>query len=316
MLFAVSARRLQGAPAAGPLIVTRRSAMDGFGSDGTDVSPLTKFEGARQIAGGRPSPRGQVRHLDAEPGLDEPKQRGVVERVRADEPAPAERRYHQHGNPEAEPDWSGDTGGLCEERAHRQVLAGGSHPGGRRRNVVENPPLSSWVMKRAVLPHTGGFETRASTIRAATASPYSIGAGGMLAGEERGEDPRDLREPAGRDVRLERRGEGRRQPIRRQDRIRVEPLEVVVHSPLSNQSIREGVQMVSLESAPIARLGEEAQPAPVGYGEHARVPEPGDAAVGAEVVIEGAVLLEQDPDVVDVAETSAARRLRERPGGR
>jgi hypothetical protein len=43
MLLAVSAR-LQGAPGVGPLIVTRRSASDGFGSEGADASPATKLK--------------------------------------------------------------------------------------------------------------------------------------------------------------------------------------------------------------------------------------------------------------------------------
>ena len=51
-------------------------------------------ERAGHITGDRPPPGRQVGDLDAEPGLDEAEQRGVVEDVRAQVPAAAERRDH------------------------------------------------------------------------------------------------------------------------------------------------------------------------------------------------------------------------------
>src|SRR5207302_5044136 len=48
-----------------------------------------EVEGPGEIARDRAAPGAQVGDLDSEAGLEEPKQRRVVERVRADQPAPA-----------------------------------------------------------------------------------------------------------------------------------------------------------------------------------------------------------------------------------
>jgi len=54
----------------------------------------------------------------------------------------------------------------------------------------------------------------------------------------------------------------------------------------------------------VARLGEG--------GASGRVVEPAHAAIGAEVVVEGPVLLDEDDDVVDVGQMSAPRRRGQR----
>ena len=61
----------------------------------------------------------------------------------------------------------------------------------------------------------------------------------------------------------------------------------------------ERVQVVAGESARIAGLGEDRQPARVVQRQDVRVLEPRDAAIGAEVVIERAVLLHEDHDRVE-----------------
>src|SRR5581483_12341743 len=54
-------------------------------------------------------------------------------------------------------------------------------------------------------------------------------------------------------------------------------------------------------------LCEHRQATAVAQRQGGRVGEPADAAVGAEVVVEGAVLLDQDDDVLDVLQPPAAR---------
>jgi amino acid efflux transporter len=92
------------------------------------------------VAGHAAPPGRQVRHLDAEPGLDETQQRGVVEHLRAHETAPAERRDDQAGDTEPQADGTVDP-----------ARGGGQGPGeplplgpgrrGERRHVIEEPAV-------------------------------------------------------------------------------------------------------------------------------------------------------------------------------
>ncbi len=90
-------------------------------------------------------------------------------------------------------------------------------------------------------------------------------------------------------------------------------VDVVGAFPVGVRVEVEGVQVVAAEAVGIPGLGEHAQAAAVMERERPAVSEPPDPAVGAEVVVERTVLLDQDHEVFDVAEAPADGRARECP---
>ena len=74
----------------------------------------------------------------------------------------------------------------------------------------------------------------------------------------------------------------------------------------------ERIEVVPVETGRVSRLREHREPAAVVEHRHRRVGEAPHPSVAAEVVVEGAVLLDEDDDVLDVAEPAAGRRRGER----
>ena len=99
-------------------------------------------------------------------------------------------------------------------------------------------------------------------------------------------------------------------------------LQVLAHEAVLGDVVRalavlrgvevEGVKVPAVALDRVARLREDGQPAAVAQPPHVAVAEPADPPVGSEVVVERPVLLDEDHDVLHVAEAAGADRRRER----
>jgi hypothetical protein len=75
----------------------------------------------------------------------------------------------------------------------------------------------------------------------------------------------------------------------------------------------EWMEMAAAHATGVPGLGENRQPAAVAERRHRRVGEAAHPAQGPQAVVEGAVLLHQDDDVLDVGEPAAGGPRGERP---
>src|ERR1035437_6332759 len=115
---------------------------DVVGSRGNgEVGRGSEVESACQVPGDRTPPVAEVRHLGAEPPLDEPQHRGVVEDVRAHQAAAGPRGDDDRGDAEAEADRSADPARMRGQPPDREILARRSRWWCWRSDVIEEPAV-------------------------------------------------------------------------------------------------------------------------------------------------------------------------------